>query len=294
MKSTSRYWVIGGVALAAIVAAWVFSGFRSTSLSEGRDIKPVLAPELHSSSQDVSAMAATAKIDPKVVVPATGRAFTISRNQDLPVADPLAYVRSLLARSEAGDAAATYEIYMVVSQCNATLEVPSPALLEAYQKMGSGEQYLESLERNLNRCESLTADQAISQGPWLRTAAEQGSVEAKIMFSIDSKSVIGDRSEQLSNPEMLIEYREEAMRNLREAASIGSVDALMSLGGVYDSGVLTEASPVQSLAYYKAVYALAPDPNLQELLVRKARDLSAQEVHSASDQSENILRACCR
>lgn len=239
-------------------------------------------------------LVAHSKIDPSVVIPSNGRAYSISRTQSLPEGDPRAYVQSLLARSEAGDARATYDIYIAVSQCKSTLEAPSLSLLQAYRAQGAEQQYKESLAQNLEKCEGLVSDPQLSDTPWLKRAADQGSIEAKIMYSIDTESVIGERSEYLSQPERLIEYRADAMNNLKSAASTGSVDALMALGRAYETGILTDKSPTQSLAYYQAAYSAAPNPYLQDMLARDSKKLSYREVESAKILSEKIIEGCCR
>ena len=293
MRSKKGYLALGSIALAVAIAAWMLPGQRPPPSTGEQDQAAAAAVPLPVPRDKAAALSAT-KIDPTVVVPAAGHAFSIVRQQRLPDTDPLDHVRSLLGRSQAGDAAATYEIYLVVSQCNATLEVPDPGLLQVYRKAGAEKSYLESLETNFDRCQSLTAEQALSAQPWLARAAGQGSVEAKIMFAIDSKSIIGDRSGYLAHAEQLVQYRQDAMRHLHEAASLGSVDALMHLATSYDAGVLTAPSQMQSLAYYKAVNAVQPNANLQTLIDRKTQGMSAQDVQRASGEAERILAACCR
>ncbi|HGM7308402.1 TPA: hypothetical protein ACKP7U_001026 [Stenotrophomonas maltophilia] len=243
--------------------------------------------------EDLSHLVSRAKIDPKVVIPNRGHAYSISRTQSPPQGDALKYVQSLLQRSRAGDATATYDIYLAVNQCKSALDTPPLSLLQIYRSQGIEEQYKRSLEKNLASCEALLSDPELSYEPWLKRAADQGSIEAKIMFAMDSKSILGNRSDYLSHPERLTNYRIEAMQNLQYAASTGSVDALMALGNAFDNGILTEKSPSQSLAYFKSAYSLAPNPSLQELISRESKSLSSREVEIANRLSIQITNNCC-
>lgn len=250
-------------------------------------------PSSQNLQRDIGSLVSRAKIDPEVVIQNRGRAYSISRMQSLPDGDALTHVQSLLQKSKAGDATATYAIYLTVNQCKSALDPPSLSLLQAYRTQGIEKQFKDSLEKNLIKCESLMSTPGLSDEPWLKRAADQGSIEAKIMFAIDSTSILGNRSDYLSHPERLIEYRTEAMQNLQYAASTGSVDALMALGNAYETGILTEKSPSQSLAYYKAAYSLAPNAGLQELLSRESKSLSLREVEIANKLSNQIINNCC-
>jgi hypothetical protein len=244
--------------------------------------------------ENVDSLVSHGKLDPAVVIPTRGRAYSISRTQSLPEGDALEYVQSLLQKSGAGDATATYAIYLAVSQCKSTLNAPSLSLAQIYREQGIEEQYKNSIENYLIKCEALISDPALSDEPWLKRAADQGSIEAKIMFAIDSGSVLGQRSNYLANPERLIEYRAEAIHNLQSAASTGSVDALMALGNAYEKGILTDKSTPTSLAYYKAVYSISPNSALQELIARESKNLSNRENDAAEKLSIQIVDNCCR
>ena len=113
------------------------------------------------------------------------------------------------------------------------------------------------------------------------------------MYAVDPESILGKRADYLSNPERLVAYREEAMNHLQSAASTGSVDAVMALGHAYEAGILTDKSPSKALAYYKAVYSLAPNQDLNQILFRQEKQLSNKEVEYAKKLSERILEECC-
>ncbi|WP_435028708.1 hypothetical protein [Xanthomonas cucurbitae] len=253
---------------------------------------PTDAPE--KAKKYATSLVADKKVDGRFIKPIGGRAFSIVRNEQRPPGDALSYVRSLVDRSRAGDAAATYAIYMAVSQCKATLQPPSPGLLDVYRKAGAESNYLKSLETNFEECKGLTEQADLLDEPWLEKAAEQGSIEAMVLYSIDSASVIGPATDYLSHPEKLVEYRSKAMGYLDKAASTGSVDALMALGRAYDAGVLAQKSPVKSYAYYKALGMVEPNADLNSLLERSRSTLKPDQLSQANRLADQIVGSCCR
>ncbi|KAB0529389.1 tetratricopeptide repeat protein [Xanthomonas cissicola] len=241
-----------------------------------------------------SSLVAANKVDAKFIKPIGSKTFSIVRNEQRPKGDALNYVNSLLEKSKAGDASATYSIYLAVAQCNATLQPPSQAVLDGYRKIGAEKSYLSTLEENFEECKSLTEHSDLMKAAWLQKAAEQGSIEAMIVYATDPDSVIGSPADYLSHPERLVEYRKKSINYLNQAASMGSVDALMALARVYDNGILADKSPVKSYAYYKALQVVQPDIDLRSTLIRSQSQLSSNQLSQANQMANEIVGSCCK
>ncbi|MCC8532431.1 sel1 repeat family protein [Xanthomonas phaseoli] len=291
----------GGFAVVIAVTILSFFSYRiNDKLHPGegnagghdKAIAPRNAPVV--ATQHASSLVAANKVEGKFVKPIGNKAFLIVRNEQRPKGDVLNYVNSLLEKSKAGDASATYSIYLAVAQCNASLQPPSQAVLDGYRKIGAEKSYLNTLEENFEECKNLTEHSDLMNVAWLQKAAEQGSIEAMIVYATDPDSVIGPPSEYLSHPEQLVEYRKKSINYLNEAASTGSVDALMALARAYENGIMADKSPVKSYAYYKAVQAVQADIDLRPTLIRSQRQLSSNQLSQANQMASQIVDSCCK
>lgn len=221
------------------------------------------------------------------------KAFNIRFTQADSTGIALDFVRSRLAASAAGDAQATYAIFQRVSACRREVVAADEGVFRAYSEAGMGAQYANSVERSLEQCASLFEDSSVMSGGWLALAAEQGSVEARIVFARLPEEVAGTYQDVLRDPARLVEYRKNAVRYLNEAASQGSLDALVTLGNIYERGLLAERDDVRSYAYKVALGQVRPTAVTLDELARLRRGLSSSQQAQAEMLSREILRDCC-
>jgi len=234
-------------------------------------------------------------VDPAVVkFVGGGKAFVISRSATgRPPGDALAYVKSLEAKSRAGDATATFEAFLAVHECRSAMDPGSMRVLSAMRKAGAERAYLDSMDKRLKECESLLSDQAITDGKWLETAAKQGSVEAMLLYAASPETVLGNQTNYLKNPQAVADWKMNSMGYLQSAAGMGSVDAMLALGKAFSAGVLVEKDPVMGLAYYQAAGRMYPNELSTALIRSSQNDLTAAQQQSARRSAEEIIRNCC-
>lgn len=205
----------------------------------------------------------------------------------------LDFVRARLAASAAGDSQATYEIFQRVSSCRREIANADDGEFLAYSQAGLGAKYANSMERNLSQCASLGEDPSLASMNWLSLAAEQGSVEARIVYSRVPEEVVGNYQQALRNPERLVEYRDNVVRYLDESASAGSLDAVVSLGNIYARGTLAERDDVKSYAYRLALEQIRPTSVIPEEMTAQKEGLSPSQQAEAAKLARDVLRNCC-
>lgn len=224
------------------------------------------------------------QLDPKTTTLLENGAFSISRSGPMrPAGDALTYVRSLEDASRRGDAVATYKVFLATLDCANTLKRTPPAGVE------NGD-----IAQPLAECEGLLSDESIVKTDWLSLAAEQGSVEAKLMYPVNPEYTLGDAQEYLRSPERVMEWKQRSMRYLDEAASIGSQDALLSLSRAYENGVITRKDPILAYAYAAAAERVSPVPYLAEGLEQLKSAVPAKDVRQADLLIEKIASNCCK
>jgi hypothetical protein len=193
-----------------------------------------------------------------------------------PDVDALSFVKSLLSASDSGDAVATYEIFLATRECSALM---MPGEHQSASRMTS--------------CESLLVEQELMEVDWLTRAAEQGGIEALLMYGVNPEYTLGSRNTYLQNSERVSEWKARAVRFLEVAAASGSHDALLSLSRAHGNGVMVPANPVKSYAYALAAYQTLPLPYMSELLQQYNGELSGRELEEGRRQMGEILRGCC-
>lgn len=224
------------------------------------------------------------QLDPKTTILLGNGAFRISRSGPLrPAGDALTYVRSLEDASKRGDAVATYKVFLATLDCANTLKRTPPADVE------NGD-----IAQSLAECEGLLSDEDVAKTDWLSLAAEQGGIEAKLMYPVNPEYTLGDAQAFLKNPERVMEWKQRSMRYLDEAASNGSQDALLALSGAYENGVITRKDPMLAYAYAAAAERVSPVPYLPEGLEQMKSALPAKDVRQADLLIEKITSTCCK
>lgn len=235
------------------------------------------------------------KIDSRYVVAANGRAFTLQRPPIFrPPGDALAHANGLLAASNRGEATSTYEIFLTFSDCQNAMEGAPPIAGNDPETRDFSRQEVDYFRTKLIECESLLGDPSFASKNWLALAAEQGSIEAKIMYSINPDHILGDITDYSMQPEKVAEWKEKSISYLEDASKQGSTNALFQLSNVYENGVVAPADPIKSLAYQIA-YDNAKFGNASnERQLELRRSLSREQQIRAEELSKNIFNNCCK
>ncbi|MDH1660554.1 MULTISPECIES: sel1 repeat family protein [Stenotrophomonas] len=239
-------------------------------------------------------LAAQRKIDSRYVTAANGRAFTLQRPPIFrPPGDALAFANGLLAASRRGDATSTYEIFLTVSDCQNAMEGAPPIASNEPEMREFSRQEIDYFKTKLTECESLLGDPSFTSKNWLDLAAEQGSIEAKIMYSINPDHILGNVDDYSMKPEKVSEWKEKSIQYLEEASKQGSTNALFQLSNIYENGIVASADPIKSLAYQIAYdNAKLGNPNNQRQLDLR-RSLTREQQNRAEQLSKEIFKSCC-
>jgi len=233
-------------------------------------------------------------IDPAVFQPLGAKAYQIVRLEDArPPGDALEYIQSLAPRSKSGDALATFSIYLAVSDCRNYLGGAADRGPATQTVESTDLRNLEKTERKISECAALASAPDIIDEKWLAIAAHQGSVEAKLYYSIDPNSVIGNSADRISHPEKLIEWKDHSISYLREAAGTGNVDAIARLSSTYENGILVDQNLELAYAYALAANMTKPDSSGPALIKNLESNLSAGQRVSGELLSRSIYKSCC-
>ncbi|GAB3045677.1 sel1 repeat family protein [Stenotrophomonas tumulicola] len=291
------------ISLLAIISAGAAAGLylsgeknvnRKTSEADGSPAE--LKHSQLRATINIQRLANERKISPAIVKPELGRAFSISRSGPLrPPGDALNYAKSLLAASQSGDAVATYDIFLATLDCANHLR--NAGIM--YQEIGTGESPLKPTsnatedKENLLECEGLLTSEEFQEKNWLTNAAEQGSLEAMLMYSINPDHVLGDIREYSLKPELVQKWKDDSITYLNRASSAGSTDALYSLSDVYKNGIIAPPNPVEAYAYRLAAHKATGTPIDQRIQSNLTKRLTPHQIQESEGRSEKILTSCC-
>jgi TPR repeat protein len=221
------------------------------------------------------------------------RAFRLGTSMPSYDGSALDYVRQRERASNDGNAQASYEIFMRIDSCKRAIQSNDADLYRAYDSIGMSKQYSERIERSLEQCSDIGTDAGLLSKEWLSIAAEQGSIEAQLIYAMSPEETLGTTEDMLRNPAKTESYRNNAVRYLQEAASQGSLDAVAALGRAYDAGIIIERSPIQSHAYQlaaqRADYSLSSELKLDEL----KKSMSSADINIAETKANLIYIQCC-
>lgn len=282
---------------AAFITALFFYYFKSKNNSNVIDSTAASdRPEspAFKSQNTLNALITTDKVPAKFTQMVGPKAFVITRNGAFrPHGNALDYVNSLLDSSKKGNALATFNIYLAVLDCKGAYSTDDLNSFNAMQEAGAGKNFLRDYERRLDECSSLVGNNEIMQGEWLITAAQQGSIEAMILYSIDTKSAIGPSETFIKNPDKVIKWKTNAMGFLENAASKGSIDAVVRLADAYEDGILAKEDQTSAYAYYLAAQRAYPNSVSSEKMKRYQNSLRADQQQAATNRANAIYQSCC-
>ncbi|MBH1637048.1 hypothetical protein I5U65_18300 [Stenotrophomonas maltophilia] len=202
---------------------------------------------------------------------------------------------ALKKRSDAGDAGASYLMELSVRDCWNPIKNDPVASFDFLRNAGMSPDpaSLVDDERRLAECEGLVAAPSFYHGGWLVRAASQGSIEAKLLFAIDSESVLGPRTDWLVHPEALITCKRDAMNDLHDAAGTGSIDAVSQLSHAYALGRVTPHDGVKAYAYALAAARASPAHTSQRDMQELESTLDPSQRRAARSLALEVFERCC-
>lgn len=195
--------------------------------------------------------------------------------------------------SDSGDGLATFDIYLTVMDCKSQLGKSTHGPGDVGTPLPLGMVELQTMERKLRECSELYSDAGFMEGKWLARAAQQGSIEAKLYYTIDTATVLGDPFERLNNPESIIAWKENAATYLHDVAATGNLDAVLRLSDAYDRGLIVQKNREMAYAYALAANRIQPGLSAPITMRDLEEGLSIKQRESAIALSRRIYSSCC-
>ncbi|RDZ28218.1 hypothetical protein DX914_03470 [Lysobacter silvisoli] len=127
----------------------------------------------------------------------------------------------------------------------------------------------------------------------MEQSADAGYLIAQLMYASDSRAVLGSRADMLRSPEDTIRYRRKAIAYLERAANTGNVDALISLGKSYQSGIIAKEDLVKAYSYFYAAGMVNPNFT-RNYIGRLERKLTREQMEQAKQRGVQIFNGCCK
>ncbi|WP_295553425.1 hypothetical protein [uncultured Stenotrophomonas sp.] len=226
-------------------------------------------------------------------IPLGRKVFRIEMTQPDFNGDAVDFIDAQLSNSKAGDGHASYQIHSRVSSCKQALDPGDDEEYRAYASIGLGEGFSRRVEREIENCRGLTARKDILDVNWLALAAAQGSIEGRLVYAQNPRAAIGTLGDVLSDPEKLVEYRQNAVRYLEDSASRGNVDSIEALANIHARGIIAGRSTEKSLAYWMALHRANPTEYSAESVSRLSTGMDAEQFARSQNLSDAIYRSCC-
>ncbi len=288
----SSHSIAGAVLLGILAMTWHFS--RNGSLAPADQVVLAVKSDRNAPATRRAGAMKPAQVTPlSQVIPRGGRAFSVQTSVPDYDGDAKAYVEALVPASKSGDAAASYAIYLRVRNCRLAMKPLREDELAIDQSLGIAQQALRTRERELEQCASLIPAQNLVETHWLEIAAEQGSLEARLIYATNPEDVLGDPSQMLAAPEKTMAYRETAIGYLEAALRQGNLDALSILSSAYENGILIGRDPVMSYAHAAALVRADPNPAIADLESIPRQSLNEAQLREGRDMADVIYRQCC-
>lgn len=223
-------------------------------------------------------------LDETVKTELGGRAFRVNRTSPLrPAGDALEFVQSLLPASDAGDAVATFSIFLAVLDCRRALGGPPRASSDNGDVL-----------RRMTECTALFETPSWMTRDWLTLAADQGSIEAMLNYPNDPAYVLGDNDAvAYQAPERVAEWRQRARGYLETASRAGSQDAMLELSSAYGAGVYVDKDACLQHAYALVAQRMYPIPGLDHLIGSYERELTPAQKVRSREIARDLYRTCC-
>ncbi|WP_143584182.1 sel1 repeat family protein [Stenotrophomonas rhizophila] len=222
-----------------------------------------------------------------------GRAYYIkSPPMDLE-GDALEFVSQRLAAARGGSGLASYEIHLRTDSCRRVMKPGDQSVYLAYAREGLGQQYMRGVEKELQNCSKLLSSGDLLDENWLEQAAQQGEVEAQLLYARDPAATLGTLGDLLADPERALEYRRLAVSLLQRALQSGSLDALDALGNIYQRGILAPKDFSAAYANKLALQQIDAKPSRSAELAELRSILTPAEISSAEVAAKELRKTCC-
>lgn len=280
--------ILIAVGMAVVLSAvWLLGGKRETEQAMDESPLREVAPATADRQEVGTARPVTSG---KTFV--GGKAFILAPAPPDDEGPAREFIASLLPASNAGDARATYRIYLRVRACRFALSDGTDSDREAYRKLGLEKDYLRSQAKTLDECASLGPNEPAWSENWLDKAARQGSLEAQLLYASDPGAVLSGQ-ELLADPGKATSYKQKALEYLNGAASQGSVDALFALSNAYENGILVGKDPMVSHAYDLVLRRINDAYVAESTNAEKRSRLSKEQLERSLALSKRIYENCC-
>jgi hypothetical protein len=222
------------------------------------------------------------------------KAYQIIRGHAVrPPGNALVHVGHLMHRSERGDANATYEIYLTISECGTFASDRADQLAESAEAVGAGMEFLEKSDRLLQECESLVLRRDVYEADWLTRAAAMGSQDAMVLYAQSPREVFRTLEGAIRDPERVSDWRQNAAGYLNELSSQGNIAALAAIGSAYQYGGVFDPDPVAAYAHMRALQKVNVNFVSDETIRDLEEKLGKGDLLTGIALSEDVYRKCC-
>jgi len=215
------------------------------------------------------------------------RAFAVYDQTPPPQGAVAPYIAALWDKADRGDAYAGYLIFRAVYRC---------VQLQRSRRASDLPGNLAQVETDIADCKDVTQADIDRAYLALHRAAEQGDVEAILLYAIAGPGNLETSDDLLRNPELVARYRADYKRFLEQAVASGNVNAMVTLAGSYSNGILVQADPVLAYAYQYAWLQVRPEKSAvaDATLTPYAAQLTPEQIHAAQMKAIDILKRCCQ
>lgn len=222
-----------------------------------------------------------------------GRAYYIKPPPIDLEGDALQFVNQRLAAARDGSGLASYEIHLRTDSCRRAMQPGDQGVHLAYAQVGLAQQYMRGVEKELQNCADLLSSGEFMDEKWLELAAQQGDVEAQLLYAHDPAATLGSFGDLLADPERALEYRSMAVSLLQRALHSGSLDALDTLGDIYQRGILAPKDLRAAYAHKLALQQIDALPSRSSELAELRSALSPAEILAAETSAKELRKTCC-
>ena len=225
--------------------------------------------------------------------------YDLSRIPHLPL---MTYINELETAIQNDDADAAMHLFFAHTRCSNIPKSLEEVEEKSTKQSSNGETFIsrDSYEFYLERftyCEgfeSLSGTENKYQLAYLiRLAARKGNIDAKLLYSgAGFPYPLNSEEDFIKYAQQIVIHKEESIRHLVDARSLGSITALGLLGDVYYNGILAEVNHIEAYAYYHASEIALNPPYDNLRLVELANKMSQEEIDTAIKLGNKYSKCC--
>ncbi len=162
-------------------------------------------------------------------------------------------------------------------------------------------QYMEdqmaAMQISFETCSEIDADYDLMAYYWLRTSADMGYLPAMIKYPVDGQQLFYPRL-AFKQPELVMEFRNNAIRYLNQALHSGHPSAFLQYAYVYQYDSILDKDPYLIYAYTYAAKLAGFDPMLSgyvdQMLNSAELELDPGQVSDARRMGRDLCERYCR